>query len=231
MKTPKPTRQDNFIWLLFALALLMFTDALFAQLGSETGNRWNNLMLLIVIFVAVWTIEEKRGKWLRWKIAVSGMVGIILVSDAFVQHDIIPFLKLSAAAVFLTFTLAMAWKQVMFVGHVNRNTIVGAICIYVLIGLIWAYIYLALEELFPGSLGGLEGDDWQRNVEAVTYYSMVTLTTLGYGDITPQQPLAQFFAYAEAIAGIFYTTVLVASLIGMQLAAHTRKLVDSQTQQ
>jgi voltage-gated potassium channel len=47
---------------------------------------------------------------------------------------------------------------------------------------------------------------------------MVTLTTLGYGDITPEQPLARFLAYSEAVAGIFYTTILVASLIGVRLA-------------
>ena len=51
-------------------------------------------------------------------------------------------------------------------------------------------------------------------MEDVIYYSMVTLTTLGYGDITPAQPLTRFLAYMEAVAGIFYTTVLVASLIG-----------------
>ena len=53
---------------------------------------------------------------------------------------------------------------------------------------------------------------------------MVTLTTLGYGDITPQQPVARFLAYMEAITGIFYTTVLVASLIGMRLAQHGETL-------
>ena len=57
---------------------------------------------------------------------------------------------------------------------------------------------------------------------------MVTLTTLGYGDITPEQPLARFLAYSESIAGIFYTTILVASLIGVRLSHAPQQLVADQ---
>ena len=74
---------------------------------------------------------------------------------------------------------------------------------YILIGLIWSFGYLIVEHLFPGSFKGLEDSLWQHNLEELIYYSLVTLTTLGYGDITPQQPLAQFLAYMEAITGIF----------------------------
>ena len=106
----------------------------------------------------------------------------------------------------------------MFRGMVDGNKIIGAICIYMLIGIIWAFGYLVVEFLFPGSFSNLEEELWQENLEELLYYSMVTLTTLGYGDITPQQPLARFLAYMEAVVGIFYTTILVASLIGMRLA-------------
>ena len=68
---------------------------------------------------------------------------------------------------------------------------------------------------------------WQKNIDDVLYYSMVTLTTLGYGDITPLQPLTRFLAYMEAITGIFFTTVLVASLIGLRLASYRPDSTDS----
>ena len=55
---------------------------------------------------------------------------------------------------------------------------------------------------------------------------MVTLTTLGYGDITPTSPLTRFLAYMEAAIGVFYTTVLVASLIGLRLAGYTSTKQD-----
>jgi voltage-gated potassium channel len=87
-----------------------------------------------------------------------------------------------------------------------------------LLGLAWGFAYLIAEAFFTGSVRGLDSQLWQNNLEQLLYYSMVTLTTLGYGDITPIQPVARFLAYMEAITGIFYTTVLVASLIGVRLA-------------
>jgi voltage-gated potassium channel Kch len=83
---------------------------------------------------------------------------------------------------------------------------------------------LITEGLFPGSLVGLDGKNWQDNLQATIYYSMVTLTTLGYGDITPAAPITRFLAYMEALVGIFYTTVLVASLIGLRLSGYHREL-------
>jgi voltage-gated potassium channel len=70
------------------------------------------------------------------------------------------------------------------------------------------------------SFNGLDNELWQGNLEQFTYYSMVTLTTVGYGDITPEQPVARFLAYMEGLTGIFYTTILVASLIGVRLAGN-----------
>ena len=62
MKTPAVTRQDNFIWLLLGLVLVLFNDALFAQLDFAQGNRLNNALLMIIVFVVVWSIEENQGR-------------------------------------------------------------------------------------------------------------------------------------------------------------------------
>ena len=112
----------------------------------------------------------------------------------------------------------------MFSGDIDGNKIVGAICIYILLGLIWAFAYLLMQEVFPGSFVISEDDTWQHNLGDAVYFSMVTLTTLGYGDITPQEPVVRFMSYLEAVTGVFYTTVLVASLIGIRLAHYSDKL-------
>ena len=108
-------------------------------------------------------------------------------------------------------------KQVVFSGHVDTNKIVGSLCIYILFGMNWAFVYLITETVFPGSFSGLDHEAWQGELEQFTYYSMVTLTTIGYGDINPEQSMARFLSYMEGITGIFYTTILVASLIGVRL--------------
>ena len=226
MKTTSISRNDNFIWLLLALVLVMFNDALMEQLDLVVAERANNVLFLVIIFVAVLTIEENQGKWLYGKLAATLLISVLMLSKGLISSDLMSKLQLFAYAGFLGLTVLIAWRQVMFAGTVDRNKIVGAICIYILIGVIWSLAYLLTEEFFPGSFNGLKHDTWQENMDAMTYYSMVTLTTLGYGDITPAAPLARFLAYLEAITGIFYTTVLVASLVGVQLN-YTRESTGS----
>ena len=212
--------RDNFIWLLIALVLLLFGGAVFDQLQSQHGERLINACLLLTVIIAVWSMEENEGRWLNRKIGITLAFGVVMVSDSLIKSDVLAHAQLLMCFLFFSLTLHLAWRQVMFVGRVDGNKIVGAICIYILIGLVWAFAYLIAEEIFPGSFKGLTETSWQKNIDDVLYYSMVTLTTLGYGDITPVQPLTRFLAYMEAITGIFFTTVLVASLIGLRLASY-----------
>ena len=72
----------------------------------------------------------------------------------------------------------------------------------------------------PNAFNGLAHASWYQNFPVVTYYSFVTLTTLGYGDISPLLPLARFLVFMEAVVGVFYMAILVASLIGVRMSAH-----------
>ena len=108
--------------------------------------------------------------------------------------------------------------QVLFTGTITSNDIVGAICIYMLLGLIWALLYLFIAEIVPGSFNGLPQAPWLENFAAAIYFSFVTITTLGYGDISPILPLARFLVIMEAIVGVFYMAILVASLIGVRMS-------------
>ena len=219
--------RDNFIWLLIALVLLLFGGAVFDQLQSQHGERLINACLLLTVIIAVWSMEENEGRWLNRKIGITLAFGVVMVSDSLIKSDVLAHAQLLMCFLFFSLTLHLAWRQIMFVGQVDGNKIVGAICIYILIGLVWSFAYLIAEEIFPGSFNGLTGTSWQTNIDDVLYYSMVTLTTLGYGDITPMQPLTRFLAFMEAITGIFFTTVLVASLIGLRLAGYRPEATDS----
>jgi len=218
---PKLIQQrDNFSWLLGALIFLLFGDALFAQLEFHEGQRLVNATLMVTVVIAVWSVNE-GGRWLNWKLGMSFIIVSLMISDSVMAENTLAIYQLASVFLFLSFTLYLCWKQVMFSGKVDGNTIIGSICIYILIAVIWAFAYLIVEMFVPGSFNGLKSGLWQENLGALVYYSFVTLTTLGYGDIAPIQPLARFMAYLEAITGIFYTTVLVASLIGMRLAHHS----------
>ncbi len=213
-----PDRRDNFIWLLGALIFLLFSGALFAQYEFEQGQRLVNITLMFTLVVAIWAMETKGAKWANWKIGGTLIVAVLMIGDSILEDNRLAVYQLAVSFVFLSLTVYQAWAQVMITGKVDGNKIIGAICIYFLLGIVWAFGYLLVEQLYPGSINGLEHKEWQANLEDMIYYSLVTLTTLGYGDITPTQPIARFMAYMESVTGIFYTTVLVASLIGIRLA-------------
>jgi voltage-gated potassium channel len=91
-------------------------------------------------------------------------------------------------------------------------------CIYLLLGLSWALLYAFLNRIAPGSFSGMQHTALELQVWEFVYTSFVTLTTLGYGDISPMTPIARSLAYMEAIVGQFYLAVLVASLVGTYIA-------------
>lgn len=212
------TDRDNFIWLLSGLIFLLFSGAIFAQFDFEEGQKVVNISLMITLLVGVWTLETKKQRWMNPKIAMTLAIVILMVGDSIIESNFMAKGQLIGAFLFFSLTTFQAGNQVLFTGYVDTNKIIGAICVYILLGLVWAFAYLIVEAFIPGSLSGLTNELWQGNLQDTIYYSMVTLTTLGYGDITPEQPLVRFLAYMEAITGIFYTTVLVASLIGLRLA-------------
>ncbi|GAL12479.1 potassium channel protein [Vibrio astriarenae] len=109
------------------------------------------------------------------------------------------------------------------------NQIIGSICVYMLMGLAWAIIYLIQMELFAGSFNGLEDKVWTHNLFEALYFSFITLTTVGYGDISPALPVPKFFVFMESIIGSFYVAILVASLVSSRLSQSekNRALKDS----
>ncbi len=107
--------------------------------------------------------------------------------------------------------------------HVDADLSFGAISVYVMIGLFFAYAFALLEVLVPGSISGVsELVGTQATTSPVIYFSYVTLTTLGYGDITPVTNIAMSLSYLEAIIGQLFLAILVARLVGLHIAAGTR---------
>jgi voltage-gated potassium channel Kch len=94
------------------------------------------------------------------------------------------------------------------------NKLVGAVCIFLLLALCWAILYQFLYVLNPDAFSGIASTPGQIDFPRFVYFSLVTLTTLGYGDIAPATPLAGILASLEAVVGAFYIAILVAALVG-----------------
>lgn len=118
----------------------------------------------------------------------------------------------STAAVLVLLALVVL-TSVLRAGTVTRHQIEGAIAAYLMLGLAWAgaYEWVALRDpsafLGVGESGGMQ---W-------TYYSLVTLTTMGYGDITPVLPAARSLAVAEALTGQMYIAILISRLVALSM--------------
>lgn len=124
----------------------------------------------------------------------------------------------------------LAAKQIVF------DLICGALCVFVLFGMCWANVYTLLERLAPGSFtidfGRYHvdaGTDPLAAAGVFTYYSFVTLTTVGYGDIVPASATARWLVWLEAVFGQFYMAVFVSRLIGLQASPADRDADDGDT--
>ena len=217
MPTLHPTDRDNFLWLLLALVLLLFSGAIFDTLFGGAGQRLINLSITATVLVAVWSLDKTRKRRMG-RAGVSITLIVILLGDIWLEVASLDSLALILILVFYLASIVIAGRQVLFTGIVDGNKIIGAIVIYLLIGLSWSVVYLLIEQFSPGSFNGLERDTWQENLHTMIYYSFVSLTALGYGDITPAMPLTRFLAFLEAVVGQFYIAILVASLIGARLS-------------
>ncbi len=170
-----------------------------------------------LLIIGVWSLRGS-GRW--FSIAVAFVcLGIILNALYELQaHTIFYVGSALTMLAYLSLATAHAFRQIMVTNKISANRIIGAICVYLLIGVIWSLFYSLLEVGVPGSFKGLmeqSSADWSPDW---VYYSFVTLTTLGYGDITPLTFSARALSYFEAIVGQFYLAVLVAGLVGAYLS-------------
>ncbi|NIS50673.1 MAG: two pore domain potassium channel family protein, partial [Phycisphaerae bacterium] len=105
---------------------------------------------------------------------------------------------------------------------VTRQTISAAVAVYLLIALMWTFIYRLIENLYPESFA-VAHDKLQDAENIYLYFSLVTITTLGYGDITPVGRQALSLSVLEAITGQIYLVVVVAWFVGMYVSRKSKQ--------
>jgi voltage-gated potassium channel len=101
---------------------------------------------------------------------------------------------------------------------VTIDTLLGAICGYILIGFIWTFLYLLIATIHPDAFSGItQTEVYHQKLQHFAYYSFVTLTTLGYGDIVSVSSMARTLSWVEAIVGQAYLTIWIAQLVGLHI--------------
>jgi len=219
----KPINQkNNFVYLFFSLVIFLFSAAVTVDFPNSTGDDVFSVVTLLMLVVSLKSLQTER----TWKRIVYGLIVFFVLLTAlgkFFDHQLYVYLILVTLLIFFLGSFLSAAKQVLTVGDIDANKIIGSLSLYLLLGLTWAMIYLLLLAMDPHSFSGVEVSNWQQGFSRIAYYSFVTLTTLGYGDILPAKHIAEFFVYMEAIIGVFYMAIIVSSLISLRFSSIERE--------
>jgi len=201
--------ENNFLYLLIGLLVVL----LLAPIGVGRFEGIVNLAFTLTMVTGVWSLAKSRSAYI-----VGWILGSLsLLISVFDLASAGPWLLPLGAGVALLFcgtSMVIVLGEVLFGPHLTVNRMAGAVCVYLLLGLSWAFVYGFIFLAAPGSFEGIPPESPEGQFLTLVYYSFVTLTTMGYGDITPVSHLARALAYLEAVTGVMYVAVLVASLIG-----------------
>jgi hypothetical protein len=180
------------------------------------------ISLMLSAAAAVSHVPKTRRRLLTFALVVIAADTSLALDPAMPQIVAVGSLR----AAFLAFVTIAILSHVVRTDRVTHDTILGGIVVYLLIGFFFQSAYGLVEIFHPGSflagdvaVSALPGVDRAHGrYPALVYYSFVTLSTVGFGDITPTWSLPQSLSTAEAVVGQLYLAILVASLVGMRLA-------------
>jgi len=210
-------------------ALLIFICAL--PFISEVGFgiaalRYGTSLLLIS---AVYSVSERR-----WPLVVA----IVLASPAVIAQMFPTLLgeqgtlmfRMGMSAVFLTYITILISGFLLRQERVSADMILGAINVYLLFAIIFMFFHAFAEVLRPGSYlyqgesltAALSGHTEIHALAILLYFSLVTLTTLGYGDISPAMPAARTLCSLEAVIGQLFVAVFIARMVAIHIGQKTR---------
>jgi len=200
--------------LLVVLILIFLLSPFFCGRDRFMGVSIMAVLFLGATLIALRAVIKKpRVYSICFFIACLALVLDGAGNSAFMKDKGIDHLFRSAAFFcfvgFLSFTVVVLLKKLFIVKRVTVDTIKGGICVYLLLGIIWACFYILVDLFDPGA--------FSAEHFSFFYFSYTTLTTVGYGDITPINPFAQTLTNLEAVAGQMYLAVFVARLVGLYI--------------
>lgn len=215
--------------LLITIVSLFATRPFFGD--NEAGALVFSIAMLFVLLTALLNIQTddlvgERDALLaqrRRRSFVGGALALLAVVErvwVFLAPN--PRLVLVGLFSWLLFFVYVTWSQLRSLlkqRQVTRETISMSMSVYLLLGLSWGILYMVINIRHPEafSFGTAPGVSEQQKFPVLVYFSLTTLATIGFGDITPLSLPARYAAVAEGIAGQFYLAILVARLVGMQM--------------
>lgn len=171
--------------------------------------------LSLLIAASIWAISDRI-----WALRIGLVLGVPAIGLSLIESR--PWSEIGnlLIIIFLIFVTIAIQGDLAKGKDVNLDTLFGAVVGYLMLATIFAILFTLLEGFVPGSFSA-PNRDISITFQTMLYFSMVTISTLGYGDITPLTPGSQSLAALEAVIGQFYFALLVARLMALYLQSRT----------
>ena len=221
LEIPSVIRQGKFFYLFLCQVLLL---VLFPYLEQPGLPLVLFRLLGAAAFVSgVYAVSDKRAQWIA-ALALAVPAGVLNTVFAFRPDPQIAVPMLIFTILFLVFTLVSLSRAVLRAERVTHDAIYGGLRVYLLMAIAWAAAYLLLVTIHPGAIlmDAARHPNHRMDWFDCVFYSFVTLTSLGYGDIVPMTAQARSLSILEAVSGIMYVAVLIARLVGLHSARKTQ---------
>ena len=215
-------RRFSTVGLLISLVVL-FICAPFVE-EFKVGDLVVTGLFSLVLLAGVLAVADRK------RILVFAIVLVIpAIAGRWINHfrpDLVsPAVFLTAGLILIAFVVANLLRFVLRAPSVNVEVLCASIAAYLMLGLMWAMAYWLVDQMTPGGAFSFNTNAGPRSMKGFTgfYFSFITLSTVGYGDITPVSMTARWLAAMEAMTGSLYIAVLIARLVSLYSSARDRK--------
>jgi hypothetical protein len=206
-------RIGRFLFLLISMVLFFALRPFLEEFAAISTVV--SIFMTVILITAVYAVSVNKTTYVIAVISVSVLIILRWLGALFELAPLILPLEIGTTLFFI-FLLVVILSYIFRKKEVTSNVIMGSICAYLILGITWAEIFSMLEVIQPGSfrMPQLASED----SSTFLYFSFVTLTTLGYGDMVPLTSGAKAFSFLEAIFGQLYLAILIAKLVGTHIA-------------
>ena len=213
---PKPLRFHRFstVRLLVALVILLVSAPFVEEL--EGGHLILSVLFTVVLIAAVFAVANRKRS-----LAIALVLAVPAITARWINQvrpDLVhPAVFLVCALVLLAFVIGHLLYFVLRAPVVTVEVLCASIAAYLMLGLTWTVAYWLVDQLTPGGAFSFNTPRGSRSMNGFTgfYFSFITLSTVGYGDITPVSQAARWLAAMEAMTGLLYLAVLIARLVSL----------------
>ncbi|MCA9425564.1 MAG: hypothetical protein KC931_05070 [Candidatus Omnitrophica bacterium] len=201
------------------LVFLILLLVVYPYLETWKGDLALTGILFAITLSCIYSVSGNRNTlWIGIALSLPALLqrfGEVLAAEPVGGRLYLPYRELYSLPLYF-FIVYNILRDILTHSRVTSETLRAAVCLYLLLGIIWTSFYVTAYELDHNSFRGVEGISGEKGVwRSFLFFSFVTLTTLGYGDITPVHDTARSLVILEAVCGVLFIAILISKLVSM----------------